>query len=355
MRHPLNPTEKQKIELSSINKVLLVRLRRIGDVVMTTPAITALRKALPSAHISYVIETPYRELIEGNPHVDKVIVLPRPMGKKRFMNTVRLLRKERFDVAIDFHGGPTASLITFLSGARQKIGYRIKYKSFAYDISLPRSLESSLNHSVENHIRLVQAMGIEVPEPPPLLLPEPSESDKKKIHAFLSDNHLQDSKVVVIHVGAGNEFRWWGIDNWASLVSSLVKHQGAKIVLIGASEDEKNADQILSGHPESVFSQVGRLNLKELKEMIAKATLYIGPDSGPMHIAASTPTPIVALFGPNLSAYNAPWQTKATIIEKELDCRPCDQRNCISGDFRCMRRITAKEIYGACLPYLDHS
>jgi heptosyltransferase-1 len=320
---------------------------------MTTPAITALRKGFPTAHISYVIETPYRELIEGNPHIDKAIVLPRPMGIKRFLNTIRLLRKERFDVAIDFHGGPTASLLTCLSGARQKIGYRIKYKSFAYDISLPRSLDSGLNHSVENHIRLVKALGIEVPESPPLLLPEPSGSEKKRIHAFLSDKHLQNSKVVVIHVGAGNEFREWGIDNWARLVSSLVKKQGAKIVLIGASEDEKNAGQILNRHPDSVFSRAGKLNLKELKELIAKATLYIGPDSGPMHIAASTPTPIVALFGPNLSVYNAPWQTKATIIEKELDCRPCDQRNCISGDFRCMRMIKAEEIYDACVPYLD--
>jgi heptosyltransferase-1 len=351
----LNPTEKRKIDPAAIKKVILVRLRRIGDVVMTTPAITALRKSLPSVHISYVIETPYRELIEGNPHVDQTIVIPRPLGTKRFLNTIRMLRKERYDVAIDFHGGPTASLITSLSGARQKIGYRIKYKSFAYDISLPRSLESGPKHSVENHIRLIKALGISVPESPPLLLPEPSESVKKKIHAFFSHNHLQDSRVVVIHVGAGNEFREWGIDNWDSLVSSLVKRQGVKIVLIGALEDEKNAGHILSRHPDSVYSQAGRLNLKELKELIARADLYIGPDSGPMHIAASTPTPILALFGPNLSSYNAPWQTKATIFEKELDCRPCDQRSCVSGDVRCMRKITAEEIYDACVPFLDHS
>lgn len=355
MRPPLNPTEKQKLDLSEIKRVLLVRLRRIGDVVMTTPAITALRRGLPSAHISYVIETPYRELIEGNPHVDEAIVLPRPLGAKRFLDAIRMLRKERFDVAIDFHGGPTASLLTYFSGAKRKIGYRIKYKGFAYDISLPRSVESGPSHSVENHIRLVKALGIKVPESPPILLPEPSESEKNKIHGFFSDNHLLDSKVVVIHVGAGNEFREWGIDNWASLVTSLVNHKDAKIVLIGALEDEKNAGQILNRHPKSVFSQAGRLNLKELKELIAKASLYIGPDSGPMHIAATTPTPIVAMFGPNLSVYNAPWQAKATIIEKELDCRPCDQRNCISSDFRCMRTITPEEIYDACTPYLDSS
>lgn len=78
----------------------------------------------------------------------------------------------------------------------------------------------------------------------------------------------------------------------------------------------------------------------------------MGPDSGPMHIAASTPTPIVALFGSNLSPYNVPWQAKAIIIEKELICRPCDQRNCISDDFRCIRTITPVEVYTACTQFL---
>ena len=355
MRHPLNPTEKQKLDLSAIKKVLLVRLRRIGDVVMTTPAITALRKGLPSAHISYVVEIPYRELIEGNPHVDSTIVLPRPLGTRNFLNTVRALRKERFDAAIDFHGGPTASLITLLSGADKKIGYRIKYKSFFYDISLLRSLETGHIHSVENHIQLVKALGIEVPSYPPLLLPESSESEKKKIHMFFSEKRFGMSKAIVIHVGAGNEFREWGIDNWAELVATLVERKDAKIVLIGAPEDKEKAGQILNRHPASVFSLAGKLNLKELKELIVNASLYIGPDSGPMHIAASTPTPIVALFGPNLSAYNAPWQAKATIIEKEWDCRPCDQRHCIPGDYRCMRTIEPGEVYAACIPFLDPS
>lgn len=352
MRQPLNPTEKQRTDLSAIKKVLLVRLRRIGDVVMTTPAIMALRKGLPSAHISYVIETPYRDLIEGNPYVDRVIVLPRPMSTKNFMNIVRAIRKERFDAAIDFHGGPTASLLTLFSGARKKIGYRIKYKSFVYDIKLPRGRTAGHLHSVENHINLVKALGIRVPAFPPLFLPEPLESEKKKIHDFFSANHIGESRVVVLHIGAGNEFREWGIDNWAKFVSILSKKQDLNIVMIGAPEETGIAGQILEGQPSSVLSLVGKLKLRELKELIARASLYVGPDSGPMHIAASTATPIVAYFGPNLSAYNSPWQARSIIIEKDLSCRPCNQRRCISGDFRCMQTITPEEVYAACTRFL---
>jgi lipopolysaccharide heptosyltransferase II len=319
---------------------------------MTTPAISALREGLPSAHISYVVETPFRELIEGNPHVDRTFVLPQRMGANHFLNAVRAIRKERFDVAIDFHGGPTASLITLFSGAAKKIGYRIKYKSFIYDIAIPRGLLTGHIHSVENHINLVRALGLKVPVSPPLLLPESSVSDKKKIHTFFSDKGLQGSKVVVIHVGAGNEFREWGAKRWAKFLSMLVKKHKAKILLIGTSDDAAIADQIHGGQSSSVYSLAGKLTLGELKELIAKSCLYVGPDSGPMHIAASTSTPIVALFGPNLSAYNAPWQANSVVIEKQLDCRPCDQRKCISGDFRCMRTITPEEVFSACIPYL---
>lgn len=229
MRPPLNPTEKPNPDLSGIKKVILIRLRRIGDIVMTTPAITALRKGLPSAHISYVVEMLYRELIEGNPHLDKAIVLPRPLGAKNFWNTVR------------------------------KIGYKIKYKSFVYDFKLPRGIKTGHLHSVENHINLVKALGIEVPVPPPLLLPEPSESEKKKIHKFFSDNNREGSKVVVLHIGAGNEFREWGISNWIKLVFILLKKQTVKIVMIGASEDAGIAGLAIKGTATQVtFGACGR-------------------------------------------------------------------------------------------------
>ena len=352
MRPPLNPTEKRNPDGTAIKKVLLIRLRRIGDIVMTTPAVTALRKGLPSARISYVVETPYRDLIERNPHIDEVIVLPRPLGARNFWTAVRKIRKERFDAAIDFHGGPTASLLTLFSRARRKIGYKIKYKSFLYDIKLPRGGRVRKLHSVKSHINLVEALGIAVPDSLPLFLPDPREQEKKNVHDFLSAINAGSDAVVVFHIGAGNEFREWGTGNWAELASLLLQKGHVKIVLIGADEDAGSAGRILDRHPSSVFSLAGKLRLRELKELIAKASLYVGPDSGPMHIAASTPTPIVAFFGPNLSAYNAPWQAKAIIIEKNLDCRPCDQRHCTSGDFRCMRTITPGEVYDACLRFL---
>ena len=142
------------------------------------------------------------------------------------------------------------------------------------------------------------------------------------------------------------------MDNLVQLTNLLAQQPDVKIVLIGTSEDQKAEEEILKKSTASLLSLVGRLNLREAKELISHSSLFVGPDSGPMHIAASTSTPIVALFGPTLPAHFAPWQAEALVVEKELDCRPCKQRNCIYKDFRCLRNIEPEEVYQACLRFI---
>ena len=352
MRQPLSPTGRQKIDPSQINKILIIRLRRIGDIIMTTPAVSALRKGLPNAFISYLVEEPYRELVEGNPDLDKVIVIEKDQSKKSLLKLIRQVRKEKFDVVLDFHGGPRASLVTWLSKARLKIGYKIKYRNFIYHIKLPRKPQKGHFHSVENHLNFVRALGIHIDPPPPLYLPPPQKNEVKKVEKFVEENGLEGFKIVVIHISAGNEFRDWGKSNWVKLIHLLSKRPQVKTVLIGADEDRMAEKKILKESKGSIHSLVGKLNLREVRELISQSSLFVGPDSGPMHIAASTSTPIVALFGPTLPANFAPWEAIATLIEKKLDCRPCKQRQCVHEDFRCLRSITPEEVYQACLRFI---
>ena len=343
---------RQRIDPSQIKKILLIRLRRIGDVTLTTPAVSALRKGFPSASISYIVERPYRELAEGNPNLDKVIVLEKKQRLRDFLKLIRLIRKDKYDVVLDFHGGPRASLITLFSKAKLKVGYKIKYKNFIYNIKLPRSPKAGYFHSVENHINLVKALGVDVKSLPPLYLPQARKTEVEKVKKFIEANALRGTKIIAIHISAGNAFRNWGVDNLVKLTNLLAQRADVKIVLLGTSEDQKAEEEILKKSTASLLSLVGRLNLREVKEFISHSSLFVGPDSGPMHIAASTSTPIVALFGPNLPAFNAPWQAKAFVVEKELDCRPCKQRRCIYEDFRCLRSIEPKEVYQACLRFI---
>lgn len=353
MRPPLNLKGKQRIDPSTIKKILLIRLRRIGDIIMTTPALSLLRENFPHAFISYVVEEPYRELVEDHPSLDEVLVLPQKQKKTDFFRFIRSVRKAGFDAVLDFHSGPRSSWMTLFSGARLKVGYRIKYRNFIYTISVPRSRKNGLYHSVENHANLVKALGVSVSAIPALSLPRAKEEEVRKIKNFISENKLAASKIVVLHISAGNEFRHWGTHNIVALTKHLSLHPETKIILVGTEEDKEAEVLIMKGSPAPLFSLVGRLNLRELKELIRSSSLFVGPDSGPMHIAASTSTPIVAYFGPTLPANFSPWKAKAFLIEKDFDCRPCTQRQCVSKDFRCLRSIKPHEVYNACLHFLE--
>jgi lipopolysaccharide heptosyltransferase II len=349
----LSRKEKRRINPSARHKILLIRLRRIGDVVMTTPSITALKEALPRASLAYVVEEPYSRLVEGNPFLDKVIALPSGQGVFGFLRSVRRVRREKCDVVVDFHGGPRASLLTFFSGADFKVGYDLKYKNFIYDIRIPRSRRDGHWHSVEGHLNLIKALGLSLGEPPPLFLPQPRQEEKERVERFWAENGLRGTKVIVLHIGAGNEFRDWGTDNLIELAKMLTRMAGITIILAGSAEDRHREAEILKNSRAPLLSLVGKVNLIELKELISQAALFIGPDSGPMHIAAATATPIVALFGPTLPANFAPWRAKSIVIEKDLACRPCKQRSCLTADFRCLRSIEPAEVYEACLKFLQ--
>ncbi len=375
----MNQRDRPKIDLSAVKKILLIRLRRIGDIIMTTPAVTVLKENCSEATLIYLVEEQYRELVEGNPHLDNIIVIPKkqnindsmaissrhcersvaisqtrllrhfiPRNDRDFYDLIHQIRKERFDILIDFHGGPRASWLTLFSKAKLKVGYKIKNKGFLYHIKIPRSSTDGEIHSVENHVNLVKAIGINVDSIPSLLVPDAEEEEKEKIGKFIQEHKLEDSKILVLHIGAGNRFRDWGVDNLVALTDLFSQHIEIQIVLIGAPDDKERAEEIKDKSKSNVLSLVGKLGLRELKELISQASLFVGPDSGPMHIAASTDTPLVVYFGPTLPAHFSPWKANATIIEKEYDCRlTCRQRECLYEDFRCLQTITPQEVYNA--------
>lgn len=350
----MNRKDQPKISPSPPRKILLIRLRRIGDIVMTTPAVAALKRALPHSSLTYIVEEPFRRLVEGNPDIDKIIPIPAHQGLLSFLLLMRRIRRERYDLVIDFHGGPRASRIAWLSRAGLKVGYELKYKGFIYDRRVPRHRAGAPLHSVENHLNLVRAAGIEVREPwPRLVFRAAGREGSERIERLWAESALGGSRLVVLHIGAGNPFRDWGPRNLGGLAERLAGLPGVRVVLVGSAQDVPRAEEIRKMSPRPVLSLAGDLNLVELRELIGRAALFVGPDSGPMHIAGTTSTPIVALFGPTLPANFSPWLARATLVEKPFDCRPCKQRKCLTEDFRCLQSITVNEVFRACLSYLE--
>jgi ADP-heptose:LPS heptosyltransferase len=334
-----------------LDRILLVRLRKIGDIVLTTPAVEVLKRALPRASLTYVVEAPFRRLVEGHPALDDIVVLPRDASTGDVLAAARDARRKKYDAVLDFHGGPKAWWLTALSGARLKVGYSVKYRSFAYDRRVPRRPEHGRIHSVVNHVNLVRALGLDVPEPPPMSLPDPIPQERERVDALYAGAAPEGTRTVVVHIGAGNAFRDWGEENWTALVLRLARTDRVRVLLAGGTDDRRRAASILARTPSNVFPATDDYNPIELREIIRRASLFIGPDSGPMHIAATTPTPSVVLFGPTVPEITGPWKPTATpiIFQRDLDCRPCRQRTCVHGDFRCLRSIEVREVYDACV------
>jgi predicted lipopolysaccharide heptosyltransferase III len=338
-------------------KILLVRLRLIGDVVFTTPAIGALRRTFPDARITYIVEAPAEPVVRHHPGLDEVIVLARPKGLARWRYDVamaRQLRARRFDLVIDFHGGPRSGLLTWATGAPRRIGYDLPGRRWCYTTRVPwsRSLVPP-RHSVLNQWALLAPLGIGAPDPArdAVSMPEDPDAARRMTTRLDAAGVPRDAPLVVLHVSAGNPFRRWPADAFAAVAASLASADRKRRIIItsgpsetAAAEAVADAARRLAGDAAAGIVRTGEFDLAELRALVGRAALYIGGDSGPLHVAATTTTPIVALFGPTLPERSMPWRPAAigaiAIDAGPLPCRPCHQRTCVPGDFRCLTMIS---------------
>jgi len=347
-----------------LTRLLLVRLREIGDVVFTTPAVRALRRRYPQAHITYLVEPHAAPVVAQNPNINEVIVVPRARGIAAAIADLRLgrrLRADRFDLAIDFHGGPRASLLTWLSGARERVGYEISGRSWMYTRRVHRPKALRARHSVENQWDLLRALDIDAPDPARdcVEMPLDVESSERVARRLAAAGLSSTDPVVVIHVSAGNPFRRWPLEHFVTLTMLLAAGQSRRIVLSSGPSERAAADKVRAAARASLgpdgerVLDCGEFSLTELRALFDRSALFIGGDSGPLHIAATTSVPVVALFGPTLAERSAPWRSPllpmAALDAGPLPCRPCDQRVCAPGDFRCLARIPPERVAEAAL------
>lgn len=347
-------------------RILLIRLRLIGDVVFTTPAIRAVREAFPDAHITYLIEPMAQPVVAGSPHLDEVRVVPLARGWRRTLTDLRLaleLRRNRFDVVVDFHGGPRASWLAWATGAPRRIGYRVAGRSWMYSEVVERPRELRPRHSVENQWDLLHVLA------PSLDRPANPERDRVEMATSPAADtavarRLADAgvgphhRLIVIHVSAGNPFRRWPSDFFVELSSRLAAGDPVRRIILTAGPSESEAARLIAeraraalgkGHDRILTGE--EYSLAELRSLVTHAALYIGGDSGPLHVAATSDVPIVGLYGPTLPIRSAPWRPPSLVTEsvevRDLPCRPCDQRTCQPGDFRCLTGLTPDLVIAA--------
>jgi ADP-heptose:LPS heptosyltransferase len=331
----------------------------------TTPLLRGLRRVYPNARLTYLVEADAAPVVRHNPHLDEVIVAPRSRGLKRIANDVALarrLRRARFDLALDLHGGPRAAWLTWASGARERIGYDIAGRRWMYTRVAHRAPNLRPRHSVANQWDLLQAIpgwpdGGGDPERDPVEMPLLADADARMAARLAAAGIGAGDELVVLHVSAGNAFRRWPEPFFAETAAALASKPRRRIVLSSGPSDRAATARNAAGAQQALEAGGGRIvdlgefDLQELRALIGRSRLFVGGDTGPLHMAAATRTPIVGIYGPTLAAQSAPWRSRAiptfSVELAGLACRPCDQRACIPGDFRCLTTLGPAEVIDA--------
>lgn len=326
------------IDLSTITRLLVIKPRAIGDVVLSTVVLKNLRLAMPKAQIDFLTERLSREVIEGNPHVDNLIVYD--VKKESGLELLMSVRRRNYDLVIDLFGNPRTAILTLWSGARYRVGYRFTWRQYCYNIVVePRGGEV---HNTEFNLDALRAIGV------PTISREIEfpidRASEQFAEEFYSREQLTGSRfVVALNPGGGWYTKRWRIPQFAALGDALVKEYGAVILLVWGPGEENDIHELRAAmsHPSILLP---RTSLKQLGAILKRCDLVVTNDSGPMHIAAAVKKPVVAIFGPTDPLLQGPVGLQNEIVRNErLDCLCCNYTDCPIGN-PCMLELRVDEV-----------
>jgi predicted lipopolysaccharide heptosyltransferase III len=342
-------------QLPENSRVLFIRLRNLGEAVLDTANLRALKRFRPDLQITTLVEAIYTDLYLADPEIEAL-----PLGRgdrdKRSSIAARLdvikeTRHRKFEAVVNLHGGPTSAHLTFLSGAEHRAGAAHFRNGYAYNLRIPPAEEilgRTDLHTVEYQFGQFRWLGLPDEEPSPThlyVVPQRRETARSKLRA--AGVELERPYAVLAPT---NEFytKCWRPAGYATVAEQLIA-RGFQIVMTGAPTEEQRAQlaAVQEAAKHRLFS-LSWLGIGELVAVIAEAKLFVGNDSGPAHIAAAVKTPLVVLFGPASSVRWRPWRAPSVLVQNHFPCNPCAMYTCEAFDQpECIRSITIEQVMEA--------
>jgi heptosyltransferase II len=322
----------------------------LGDAVMTTPALGAVRAAFPEDVLTLVARPAVAELFRHHPHVDEIVVYDKPGKHAGAAGTVRLareLRRRRCGRAILFQNAFNAALLAFLAGVPDRWGYATDGRRFLLSRAVAVTEEALSLHHVEYYLRLVSDLGIPRPASPAMRL-HVTDAERAAMRARLAGLGVpEERRILGINPGAtyGSAKRWYP-ERFAAAADALSEEWGAAVVLMGTRPEMPIAGEIAAAMRRRPVDLSGRTSVRELMALLSLCTFLVTNDSGPMHIAAAEGVPLAAVFGPTNPRTTSPWTPLAKVVRVDVDCSPCLLRKCDRGH-ECMRGVTADMVVSA--------
>lgn len=319
LAQPLGPA---RWDWNDVKRILLIRLRSIGDTVLATPSAAALKRFVPNAEIDLLVEDWVAPLLDEHPHIDRVLKVARH-GISSRARIARALRARRYDVAYNLHGGTTATFLTRATGARHRVGYKNYQYAQLHNHQAPSPLElwgQQQTHSVEQQLALLGWTGVPVTDRPRTLLGISDEASTE-IQRRLNEARIS-GPIALIHPAAAFATKQWKTENFAEIVDYLTGKGFSCVAVTAPSERQILRD--LTDNARSNCVVFDDLRLPEITALASRSKLFVGNDSGIAHIAAAVATPAVVIFGSSNIAHWRPWnRAPAEIVYEELPCQPC--------------------------------
>lgn len=341
-----------KFEIGNYKRVLLVRLDRVGDVVLSTPVIKAVRDALPESYIAFMACPHAREILEGNPYLNEVIIYDKEGVHRSILGNLKFiseLRGKRFDIAMILHPTARTHIITALAAIPERIGYDKKCGALLTK-RIPHTKQFGLKHEIDYNLGLLQYIGIELGGEKTLYMPVRDESEKKVEEIFVKNGIKDSDRVVVVNPGASCPSKRWGSAAFARVCDRLVEKRGAKVVVIAGPSDKAFGDEVASSMTAPCVNLSGETSVGDVASVLRRSRLFISNDSGPVHISCAVGTPVIVIFGRRdrgLSPVRwGPSGGKDVYIHKDVGCEVCLAHDCGLG-FKCLEAITVDEVASA--------
>lgn len=327
-----------------IDRLLIVKTSSIGDVVHALPVVEQIKRANPKMEIGWLVKRRCAGVLEGNPWITRLHVIPDLVTLPGCVATARELRARRYQVALDMQGLFASGLYTWLSGAPLRIGIdrnREGNRLFLTHPIVPGKprTESGDRHAVDILFGFADILGASGDhtdfEPQPYLA-----QDGAEIEARIAPLRARGS-VVALNVGASSKYKQWPEEHWSALARRLLD-AGYGLVFVGDRKDAEIVGAVMAQLPENaaVANLAGKTSLRQLAAALMACDLLVTGDTGPMHMAVAVGTPTVALFGSTNPDRTGPYGARNVVLDMRLDCSPCYRKPTCEGRVDCMRAIT---------------
>lgn len=340
--------KNNNISKEGVKRILIYGYTGIGNMILFTPVIRAVRKHFSQASITLLvgINTGCQEVVSGSNLVDEIIDFsPRRATVMQTLRFIKRMRDRRFDLLVsDFHGSrPFLALLTVLGSIPYRVGHSTSpgwrnKLDYVYNFKVEMAENE---HEIDRDLRLAYAVGIkgdEVNKNPIMWI---GEGDREFANEFLRQNDIDDKDLVIgVQVGINPAMRWkqWNLDRYAQLCDRLVEDYGAKVVLLGSQNEMELTNYVRKKMKHTPIVAAGKTTVKQAAAIIERCRLFICSDSGLMHVSAAVNTPVVAIYGPTDYHRTHPYGNGHIVIRKNLSCSPCFRMEGTEKVESCRRR-----------------